>query len=184
MSDRVDLRLSAGSELARLGRDLQRAGAVQLKKELLKGMQRGTREAKAAVVKSALKILPETGGLAAWVAGLGVVTQTRLTGRHVGVRIVGTRDKSKVQRHRRTMAAKGRGGRRAPKNILFGKGEADLNRLDRGRARHPTYGHRPWVLQSVTTGFFSDPLAGPIADKSRQECLEAVRRIDKEISKG
>lgn len=176
----VDLRTSGGGSLARLGRDLQRAGATELRRELIQGIQRATRDVKREIAESAMSTLPSSGGLAEWVAQLGTVTQVRTSGRHVGVRITGTMDKSRTRKHRRATSTTRR-GRRASKGTLFGRGAADLASIERGRVRHPTYGHRPWVLQSVTPGFFSTPLSGPIADQARQECIKAIDAIEKRI---
>lgn len=34
----------------------------------------------------------------------------------------------------------------------------DPGAIDRGRARHLTYGHKPWTVQLVPKGWFSDPI--------------------------
>lgn len=182
---RVDLKIAGGKQLSRLGRELQRAGATQLQKELIKGMMSATKDVKAQITRSALENLPRSGGLNVWVAELGVVTTVRTTGRSVGVRVTGTKDKSKTTRHRKVQSARRRGVsvRKLPKGILFGKGIADLARLDKGRAKHPTYGHRPWVLQDVRPGFFTDPLKGPVAFQARLECLAVIERIEREIQR-
>lgn len=37
-------------------------------------------------------------------------------------------------------------------------GAYDLAGINEGTVIHPTYGHRPWVQQSVTAGWFTGPL--------------------------
>ncbi len=84
----------------------------------------------------ALATLPGRGGLGAWAAASRVSATVRYTsGRSAGIRLKGSR-----------------------KSL---KGKSDLNRLDAGRLRAPSWGHRTrasWHSQSVAPGWFSDPV--------------------------
>jgi hypothetical protein len=65
------------------------------------------------------------------------------------------------------LAGKGAGVR------ITGAGRAQLNRMDDGTVRHPTYGHRPWTTQRITPGWFSTPLLLD-APKIRDEIGQAL----------
>jgi hypothetical protein len=51
-------------------------------------------------------------------------------------------------------------------------------RIDRGRVRHLTYGHKPWVLQDVRKGWFTDPLeaGAPEVRKDLTAAMDTVAR--------
>lgn len=59
----------------------------------------------------------------------------------------------------------------------------DLDAIDRGRVKHPTYGHKPWVIQLVRPGYWTEPLVqgGP---QVRQEIVKAVDGIAKKMERG
>jgi hypothetical protein len=112
-----------------------------------------------AVRARALEILPKTGGLGAWVAESRVTLAIRISGRQVGVVIKAGRDSI--------------------------KGRSDMDAVDRGRVRHPTWGHRgkgQWQTQSVTPGWFTDP-AGEY-ERIRAVCDHAVDVAFDEIRRG
>lgn len=191
----VDIRADAGSDLADLGRDLQRAGAVRVKRELIKGFQRATKDVKTEVAASARATLPNGGGkgkgigLGDWVATLGVKTDIRTSGRNVGVRITGSKSKGATDAHRQRLSKKNaRSKRKTSKrkhaSTLFGIGLADLNAINRGKVKAPTFGHRPWHLQTVKPGFFDDVMKGPVAEAAQRGCLDAIAAIRKEITGG
>lgn len=58
---------------------------------------------------------------------------------------------------------------------------ADIRALNRGRIRHPTYGHRPWVTQSGPSGWLDRAAAGPAADIARRKFVAAVATLQKRI---
>jgi hypothetical protein len=112
-------------------------------KELTKELRRNIRIAVAPVkveIRNSLREgLPKRGGLAAFMGNASVGARVSTGGRNVGVRIV---------------AAK--------------KGH-DLKKLDEGEIRHPTYGRKPWVRQSVKEHLVSGPV-----EKARPEIHAGV----------
>lgn len=96
----------------------------------------------------ALSILPSGGGLNVWVAGLRLRSTVRLFGRRVRATIVG---------HRRSIG-----------------GASDIDAIDRGRVRHPSWGRRSpgdWHVQTVTPGFFSRSEDAPVWAAAAQRGL-------------
>jgi len=190
----VTVKTSGADDLRRLGRDLQRAGAVTLRRELLKGLQRAGTIAKAAVPPSARDHLPNSGGigkgigLGDYVAELGVVAKVSATGRNAGIRITGSKSKAKAEAHRRRQARKNSkrkpSRQRAASTSLRGQGLVDLNAINRGRVKAPTFGHRPWHVQTVKPGFFTDAMTGPVAAAARQAAVDAVSAIERDITRG
>jgi len=151
------VRVSAdpSASFAALARDLRRAGAGGLRKELYAGLQRAARPAIGAVRESAGSTLPRRGGLAARVAG-AAITARAAGGRNPGIRIV----------------AKERKGR-----------SFDAYTLDQGRLRHPVYGQwrRRTPTQAVRPGWFTRPL-NDSAPTFRKTLLDAVDRVERQIS--
>jgi hypothetical protein len=41
---------------------------------------------------------------------------------------------------------------------IVGSSKNDIKKIDKGRLRHPTFSHRPWVTQSVPAGYFTKPM--------------------------
>lgn len=100
--------------------------------------------------------LPHAGGLNRWAASTRMTAQIKLSGRSASVRLKGGRNSS--------------GGR------------SDINALDRGRLRHPSWGRRfrgQWHTQQVTPGFFTQPATE--GDQWRQVCLDAVDKALRSI---
>ena len=56
---------------------------------------------------------------------------------------------------------------------LIASGQDELDKLDAGSLRHPTYGHKPWVLQQIKPGVFSDPW-NALAPSIRNEVGKAI----------
>lgn len=99
----------------------------------------------------AREILPSRNGLADLVAASPMPIVTRTRGRQRGVRIQ-----------------------------VFAGAVRDPGRIDRGRLKHPTYGHAPSVLQDVPVGWFSVPvtLEGPRLRAKVRASLDAeLRRL-------
>jgi hypothetical protein len=123
--------------------------------EMAKEIRDAVPPVRAAARKHALAFLPKRGGLNTWVAAASVRAAVRRGPRTAGVSLVAGRN----SRRRR----------------------ADLDRLDRsGRLRHPTYGHSPWVLQSVQPGWFTDPVvdhADDFADAIAEAVDTAARKV-------
>lgn len=153
----ADFRIVGYKDLERLGKDLKAAGDKELKKELLKGIQRATRDSgiKQEIADSARAHLPQRGGLSEYVAKMRIITRTRTNGKYIGVRLTGSKKK--------------------------GAKQVDLYRIDRGTVRHPTYGHRPWVNQGVRPGFWTEPLEGPIAFEVKQQILRVIADIARKL---
>lgn len=70
---------------------------------------------------------------------------------------------------------------------IVGAGNLDLRSLDRGRVRHPVFGHRKtWVNQHVTPGWFTDAMQkgspivraeiGRVLDDVAVKLIEATTR--------
>ena len=138
--------------LARLARAVKAAGRNDLRKDLLRGVRKGSKpmipDARAAAAES----LPHRGGLAADVAGAKWVVRTRMQGRGAGVRITGT------------WTSEGR--------------LHDLSKLDTGLLRHPVYGHRKqrWQAQAIRPRWFSDAMEA-LAPEIRDELLEVIDEV-------
>ena len=52
----------------------------------------------------------------------------------------------------------GRRGGRNPGLVIRAKGISQLPKIEAGEVRHPTYGHKPFVTQQITGGWFTDPM--------------------------
>ena len=126
-------------------------------KELRSGFTKAITKAvvplKKAAKKSAADRLPGRGGLGKRVAKT-TLRNKRKTGRDAGIRIEAS-----------TNAVK------------------DPLRLDRGRAKHPTYGHKPWVLQDVRKNWFTDPMEQG-APEVQRELLSVMDDIARNIEDG
>lgn len=132
------------------------------RREVVKAMRRAIREPvpaiRAAVKASALARLPQRGGLAEWVAASRLSASVKVTGRVVGLLVKGGRNKMT-------------GGR------------SDVNAIDRGRVRHPSWGRRwdgQWHTQLVPAAFFTDP-ATEQADTVQRVTTAAVDRAFDQI---
>lgn len=141
------------SSLADVGKRLRQAGDRELRRELLRGIREGTKPLIKDAKSNALRTLPTRGGLGARVARTRIDTRTRTGSRTAGVRLT------------------------AATNAV-----RDPKRIDRGRIRHPVYGHRPWVFQNVQPGWFSDAMRNG-APKVRKELLNAIHRISVKIGR-
>lgn len=54
----------------------------------------------------------------------------------------------------------------------------DIRSIDRGRVRHPTFGHEPWVSQIVREGFWTDPLnaGAPAVRRGLEDVMDDVAK--------
>lgn len=132
------------------------------KKEVRNAASRGIRAAVAPVRKAikaaAIATLPAGGGLNKWVSRTRFTVQIKLSGRSAGIKLKGGRNSE--------------GGR------------TDLKRIDNGRVRAPTFGHKTratWHNQSVTPGFFAKtaseaPNWRNEVDREVDAALETIRR--------
>jgi hypothetical protein len=149
----------AGS-IGALVRDLRRyAGSKALVRELGREFRKPVPVVRQAIRARAVAILPHRGGLGKWVSRTRVTAQIRLSGRRAGVKLKGTR---------KSLRAK-----------------SDVKRIDRGRVRAPSWGHRTktsWHTQTVRSGFFTGPAAE--TDAWRAACVAAVDRATEVIRRG
>ncbi|MEV6879735.1 hypothetical protein [Amycolatopsis sp. NPDC051128] len=135
-------------KLAALAKRLKGA-PKELRSELTKAVTKAVAPLKKSAKKSARDRLPQQGGLAKQVSKTTLRHKRKNTGRDVGIRI-----------EAQTNAVK------------------DPLRIDRGRVRHLTYGHKPWVLQDVRKGWFTDPLeaGAPEVRKDLTAAMDTVAR--------
>ena len=147
------IRVVGAEKLARLGADLKAAGDKELRKELFKACQRMARPIADAIRKAFRDDLPS--GLGEWaVAAMRITRRVRTMGKGAGVRFIVRRPK--------------------------GEGEADLSALDRGRAKHPTFGRRPWVIQ--TAGLRARLVDRVKDDEATKEAVQEFTRALDEIA--
>ncbi len=152
------VRVGAGGAgaFSALAADLRKAGAVGLRRELHKALQRQARPVIRAVRESAASRLPRSGGLAGRVAKASITVRGS-TARNPSIRII----------------AKERAG-----------ASIDVQALDEGRVRHPLFGNRKhWYAQPVRPGWFTEPLTGH-AEAFRAGLGDAIDAIEREISGG
>lgn len=148
-----DFRVQGADELNRLARKLRQAGDKTLRKELYAGLQRATKPIRADVTRTLAARLPQHGGLARKMAKARVTTKIRTANRNTRLTI----------------------------QVSSPRGEDfDVQAIDRGAIRHPTYGHRPWVVQRIAPGAVSEPLQRG-APAARREAAAALERVAKSL---
>ncbi len=128
-------------------------------KELRAGIRKPFPAVRKAIRANALAVLPHRGGLAQWAAAARISLSVKTSGRSAGVVVKGGRNS--------------KGGR------------SDLNALDRGRLRHPSWGRRgkgQWHTQQVPQGFFTQPVTE--AKEWHDAVDEAVDRAFDQIRRG
>lgn len=84
----VDLRVEGAEQLEALARRLKEIGGKDLRRALLRGIERAVKPVKAAALVSARESLPRKGGLNERVAKSRLSTKRRLSGQDVSVRLV------------------------------------------------------------------------------------------------
>lgn len=121
-------------------------GDREMRKKMLRALREAGKPAAREVADEALRRLPSRGGLAKLIAGSKVAVRTKASSSSATVRL----------EHR-----------------LSGH---DVKAIDQGKVRHPTYGHNPWVLQPVKSGYFSDAVeeAAPDAQRRLVEVLDDI----------
>lgn len=141
-------------QLEELARRLREAGNKDLTRELLRGINRSLKPAKAAVKAAALRDLPQGGGLNRFVASSRIGSRTRTRGRNPAVFLTGK------------------------------KSGHDLRAIDRGRVRHPVFGNRDaWVTQQVEPGWWSRTLSEQ-APAIRREVIRAMDEVAEKVAHG
>lgn len=130
----------------------------EIVKALSKGVRAGAPKVRKNIRTVATETLPKEGGLNAWVAASRINIRIKLSGRSAGITLKGGRNSQ--------------GGR------------SDINAIDRGRVRAPTWGHRhknAWHTVTVTPGFFTTTAAEATewhdeVDKAVDAALDQLRR--------
>lgn len=132
---------NGAEQLRQLSAALRKAGRNDLRKELASGLRRAIKPMKKEFQRGALGILPHRGGLAEWVAG-STSFRTRVnTGANPSVSIAAS-----LKGH-------------------------DLEAMDNGELRHPTFGHRnAWVSQAIRPGWWTD--SGILAAQDARDELD------------
>lgn len=150
----VDIRVIGVDELAEVGRRLKETGDKELRRDLLRGMNRATKPVKAKVKAAALRDLPRRGGLNRVVASARISTRTRTSGNNPAVFLTGK------------------------------KSGHDLRAIDRGRLRHPVFGNREvWVSQDVKPGWWSRTVAAE-ADEVGREVRRTLDEVARRLAGG
>lgn len=127
-------------------------------KALTKALRSGLPPVRKEIRASALALLPKSGGLAAWVAKISITARLSTGGRTAGIKLRGGRNSSRKR--------------------------SDVDAIDRGRVRAPSWGRRgagSWHNQTVAPGFFSRPAGNATAwhrevDHAVDEAFEQLRR--------
>lgn len=170
--------------MAALTRDLRRAGAVTLQRELLRGLQRAGATTIDGVRSNATTFLPRGGGRGrrrtrAVRAG-GTVTRRRVGGPLAAGESLAARVAGASYAVRRTAGANP--GVRLVATEKSGR-PIDLERLDRGQVRHKVYGRwrRGTPTQRVPPGFFTATAQGNV-EEFRQGIEDAIGVIAREIN--
>jgi hypothetical protein len=123
----------------------------EITKAMSKGIRKGAGPVRARIRKAAISTLPSSGGLNKWVAAIRINLRVKTSGRTAGVTLVGGRNSA--------------GDR------------SDINAIDRGRVRAPSWGRRyrgSWHTQTVPSGFFTQTAA---------EAGEWRQGVDDEVDK-
>lgn len=114
--------------------------AFDNRREVTKAAARGIRKAvspaRKAIKRAAKDQMPKRGGLNIWVSRISVLAQIRLSGRNPTIKLKGGRNSQKKR--------------------------SDVNAIDRGRVRAPSWGrrtHASWHTVTVTPGFFTKTAA-------------------------
>lgn len=65
--------------------------------------------------------------------------------------------------------------------VILGKHKGpQIGRMDEGSLRHPTYGHKPWVAQSIPAGTFTKALEKRLPDM-RDAVADELRKLMEEM---
>lgn len=146
--------MRGASQLEDIGRRLKETGDKELRRDLLRGINRALKPAKAAVKAAALRDLPQGGGLNRVIGTSRIGSRTRTSGRNPAVFLTGK------------------------------KSGHDLRAIDRGKVRHPVFGNRNvWVLQDVKPGWWSETLAGQVPT-IRREVIDVMDVVARRLAHG
>ncbi len=152
MSFGIDVQVTGAEQLVRLSAAVKLYGDKELRKDMLRGLRAAAKPMVASIKEEALSDLPHTGGLNEWVAKSRISPRTRTTGKSAGVRISGA------------------------------KSGHDLEAINRGRVRHPVYGHNRWVSETVSSGWWERGALRE-ADVVRRDLLVAMEEVAAKIAR-
>ncbi len=134
----ADLEVQGAEKLALLGKAVRKLGTDRtVLKHLNRRIRTGFKDTRKELKTSARDTLPRRGGLGKWVASASVRVSIRRAANTAGVQVVMGRNSA---------------GKRT-----------DMRAIERGKVRHPTWGHKPWTPQRVPEGFASKVFEGPAA---------------------
>lgn len=150
----VDLRIVGAEQLADVARRCKEAGDKELRRDLMRGINRSLKPAKAAVKAAALRELPRRGGLNRVIATSRIGSRSRTGGRNPAVFLTGK------------------------------KAGHDLRSVDRGRLRHPVFGNKSvWVTQEIKPGWWSRTLQDQ-APRVRREVVDVLEDVARRLARG
>lgn len=136
--------------------------AFDRRRDITRAMSKGIRKAAPPVRKkiraAAVELLPRAGGLGTWVSKVRVNLRIKTSGRRAAITMVG--------------------------GLNADGGRADMKRIDAGRVRAPSWGHKTkaaWHNETVPAGFFTDTAADATewkaaVDDEVDAALETLRR--------
>lgn len=144
-----DLKVTGGDKFKDLGKRMREQGEAGkgLRRELLAEIREASKPLIVEVKAAEAEKLPHAGGFADLVAGDRISVANRMTGNRAGIRLT----------------QKGKNGQ-----------VRDLAAMDAGNIRHPTYGHKPWVDQSIEAGIWSNTLSNSEAVAEVREHILAA----------
>jgi len=152
-----DFAVRGADELGRIAKHLKTEGNTELKRELMRALQRAGKPLKAKAKEAAREGLPHTGGLNELVANSAKVSvRTRTSASNPGIRLVAS-----LKGH-------------------------DLRAMDRGKLRRPVFGHMDrWVTQDITPGWWSNGMSShEVIAPVRREVMEALEDVARRIARG
>lgn len=146
-----DVRIGGSDELHALSQRLIRAAGSDVFIQAATEAMQAEVPACVAAARKGTDRLPQRGGFARLVAKTRFGVRVKVQGGGVTIRIV------------------------AHPNAV-----ADPGAIDRGRARHLTYGRKPWHVQIVPKGWFSEPIrerAPQIRARVADSIRDALRKV-------
>lgn len=147
----VDVRISGGAQLEALAQRFKAAADSDVLTARMEQSMRGLQPEVQAAAERGAERLPKRGGLARQVARTRIGTKVQTRGGSLTVRFV------------------------AHPNAV-----ADPGAINRGRVRHHTFGHKPWEIQIVRSGWFTDPiraLAPRIRAKLAKDLSDTMKKV-------
>jgi hypothetical protein len=148
----IDVEVTGAVQLVRLAAAVKLYGDKELRKDMLRGLRAAAKPMAMSIKEEAAADLPHTGGLNEWVAKSSITPRTRTSGKSAGVRITGR------------------------------KSGHDLEAINRGRVRHPVFGHNTWVSETVSSGWWERG-ALKQEDTVRRDLIVAMEEVAAKIAR-